>query len=158
MLCTVGTHTLCLWPEHIKFLPAFQQMTERMDQIPADQVRLPTVVYEQGLRGKIDEGHGFGLLEGQPFDAASDIAIAADFSLPFCPLATPELNEERSNLFWRLSAWLTVHISGGGQPAALHGGFENEMAEVLPLTQQSEDVQARWVQARKDEIKGFVCP
>jgi hypothetical protein len=159
MTCTVGSHQFCIWPEHQKFLPVFQQMTVRLDQVPEILAAAEQTSYEQGLRGHEYEGHDFSLLEGQPFQAAFGVALQSDFHVPtkLCPLPTPELEAQRSDLLWRLTAWLTVRVYGAGQPSGIHGGISDAMNEVVPLTQQPDDVQAAWVDARKTDITAFHC-
>jgi hypothetical protein len=159
MVCSVGAHQFCIWPEHRKFLPVFQQMTTRLDHVPETLAAAEHTSYEQGLRGHEYEGHDFSLLEGQAFQAAFGVALQSDFHLPtkLCPLASPELESQRSDLLWKLTAWLTVRIYGVAQPSAVHGGVSDVMDEVVPLLQQTDDVQAAWVEARRSDIVSFHC-
>jgi hypothetical protein len=159
MRCSDGAHVFCVWPEHHRFLGVFQQMTDRLDAVPTALVQANPISYELGLRGPEHDLEDFSLLEGQPWQAAFGVAvqnIGKSFET-LCTAASPELSDKRSEMIWELVTWLAVRIYGDGQPSALQGGSGVDMNEMIALTRQPEEVQAKWFSARKDAVDQTPC-
>ncbi|MFC7760497.1 hypothetical protein ACFQY4_22545 [Catellatospora bangladeshensis] len=87
-VCVAGRTTLCLWPEHEKYLPVLRELGARLDRLPA-AFTLPPRINEFGVeRVRVVDGQGneffddeqgppfFYILEGSPWSSAGDIGTA----------------------------------------------------------------------------------
>jgi hypothetical protein len=159
--CTDGAITLCVWPEHQKYLSQLGEINDRVSPLPAVLTR-PRQMNESG----IDDGPtpSFTIKEGSVWSSAGDIATAIlaktfKYESDECRWeAQTAADAARGNA---LQAWLETHLAGGGTP-----DYEtNAPAEMrhawtvgrAQATERTTAAQFEWVTAEVADLYGHYC-
>ncbi|WBB94899.1 MULTISPECIES: hypothetical protein [unclassified Solwaraspora] len=174
-LCTNGTVTICIWPEHKKYLSSITGISARIDQLPAEFERPEriiqfgverTVRIDDGVIYEIEEASPhFYILEGSPWSYASDIAnaiVTATFpghSGAAC--IWDSLTSADQARLSTLNAWLETYLAGNGQPD-YQTNAPDHMQEAFAAGRAiandlRQDQQFDWAQREVGEIHGRYC-
>ena len=174
--CVQGRTTLCLWPEHEKYLPQIREISALVDQLP-DAFVLPTRVNEYGIqKTQYIRSDGaivllesalptFSVLEGSPWSYAGDISIAiAGTTFRFADLQTCTWGNATSTdnaRVWAVEAWLEAYLVGEVTPDYQTNAPEEmqeawargrEIASDTPL-----DAQLAWAAGEVSDLRGQYC-
>ncbi|MFU8850963.1 hypothetical protein ACNAW0_08270 [Micromonospora sp. SL1-18] len=175
--CVEGSTTLCIWPEHEKYLPQLREVSARIDLLPDVFVRPPRI-NEVGLQktryigpdGKEYLGYEagppiFNILEGSPWSYAGDIGIAINAStFGFQDFQACDWQKITSSDQARLSAvraWSETYLAGGGSPD-YHTNAPAEMQQAWAKGREvagnpSRADQFRWAEGEVNYLRGRYC-
>lgn len=180
MTCIRGRTSLCIWPEHEKYLPLLRRINARIDALPVAFL-LPPRMNEFGIERTwylVDGPHGpataskpgstpeFSILEGSRWSVAGD--LATDIMG-----ATFNFENAQHQCTWRvlpaadnarelaLDAWMESYLAGGGNPdyhsdapAEMHSAFAVglSMAARASLAEQFS-----WAEREVNDLHGRYC-
>jgi hypothetical protein len=174
VICVEGTTTLCIWPEHEKYLPQLREVNARIDLLPESFVRPPRI-NQAGLQkawillpnGQWHLGYNgappiFYILEGSPWSFSGSIGtaiISSTFKFESCDWKN--LSPSDRSRFEALSAWLEAYLVGGGNPDY----DTNASAEMQQAWAQGREVategslsdQFRWADEEVNDLHGRYC-
>ncbi|MBY8874177.1 hypothetical protein K7640_20320 [Micromonospora sp. PLK6-60] len=175
--CVQGSATLCIWPEHEKYLPQLRALNARIDLLPDAFVR-PSRINEVGLQktryigpdGKEYLGYEEGppifyILEGSPWSYAGDIGTsisASTFGYQDEGCDWQRITSSDEPRLWALDAWLEVFLAGGGSPNS-HTNAPAQMQQAWAegravAGNPSRAAQFRWAEGEVNELRGRYCP
>lgn len=160
-VCTHGSVKICFWPEENKYLPAAQQMAERVAQLPHDVLTIPSRYYEFGLRGNDPRKNDFYIQEGDLWGVADSIAlhIAIASDPPFCGAARPADQRRVLHAEWTLQLWLATRVFGAPRPSSIHGGPPGvNIREVAAVATWSQARQVHWARTELSIAREVECP
>ncbi|MFC4149037.1 hypothetical protein ACFO0M_22515 [Micromonospora mangrovi] len=175
--CVRGSTTLCIWPEHEKYLPQLRALDARIDQLPRAFVRPPRI-NEVGLQktryvgpdGKEYLGYEEGppifyILEGSPWSYAGDIGNAiTEATFGFRDTRACDWQKITSSdepRIWALGAWLEAFLAGGGSPdyhTNAPAPMQQAWAEGRAMAGDTSPAdQFRWAEGEVNDIRGRYC-
>lgn len=129
VVCVEGTTTLCIWPEHEKYLPQLREVSARIDLLPGSFVRPPRInqagIQKAWIRLPDGQWHLsyngappiFYIFEGSSWSFSGDIGtaiISSTFKFDSCDwndLSPPDRRQ-----FEALGAWLEAYLAGESSP------------------------------------------
>ncbi|WP_282202140.1 ATP-binding cassette domain-containing protein [Kitasatospora fiedleri] len=94
------------------------------------------------------------------WEAAESISISIiTATLPAgCQPTAPAAAQKYFTAAFELATWLDVRMTGGGQPANVHGGPPGvDRAAVAAVATQPESVQTAWVRDRLSTVRSTDC-
>ncbi|MFD7584353.1 ABC transporter permease [Kitasatospora sp. NPDC059811] len=157
--CSDTQPRICLWPEDRKYTSQADAMARNLAALPAGLFVMPPVFYERGLRPG-QQLQDFYINEGSMWEAAEGISINIVTATvpPGCQPATPAAAQKYFTAAFELATWLSVRMTGGGQPASVHGGPPGvDRAAVTAVATQPESVQTEWVRDRLSTVRNTDC-
>jgi hypothetical protein len=115
-ICVDGRTSLCVWPEHRKYVPLLRDVNGRIDTLP-DNLVIPPRMSESGI-DDLTAGERvpwFFIVEGSPWSYAGSIrSNITGATWAGCDgAAVTDLDHHR---FWVIDAWLETYLAGGGSP------------------------------------------
>jgi hypothetical protein len=173
VICVKGKTTLCLWPEHEKYLPVIKEISARVDALP-DAFQIPPLINEfgiekteyiapDGVSWSIESAAPtFKILEGSPWSYAGEIATAVNttrLNYQDCDLAnsTPSDDARMSAVY----AWLEAYLVGGGNPD-YHNNAPQDMKDAFAkghkiANSASLEEQFRWAAGEVSDLSARYC-
>ncbi|HEX6968351.1 MAG TPA: hypothetical protein VF174_06010 [Micromonosporaceae bacterium] len=175
--CVNGRMTLCIWPEHEKYLPKLRSLNARIGLLPASFVPPPRMneigierTWHLGPDGVIhldgDAGAPiFHILEGSPWSYAGDVSnaiLASTFGFTdtqYCSWDTlTSADQERLSV---LGAWLEAYLVGRSTPDyETNAPMEMQAAWARGRAiagEQSLPEQFRWADREVGDLRGRYC-
>ncbi|QSB14332.1 hypothetical protein JQS43_23005 [Natronosporangium hydrolyticum] len=174
--CIEGATTICVWPEHEKYLPQLGEVSARIDLLPdaivppprINEIGLEQTPYSGGGEPPISEGDSaptFFIAEGSPWSYASTISIAIAAST-FAYQDVEECNwrqltpRDRHRL-GAVEAWLETYLADQDTPDYQ----TNAPAEIQAAWTAGREVagwdsladQFEWAEAEVHELRGRYC-
>lgn len=173
-LCTQGETTLCVWPEHEKYLPMLSDLSERIALLPPELLLPAGVVWDAGLRtqyffpesdgifdltGESEEEPSFMIHDGSAWSVASSLSSLITWQGYDVECSWDHPEAQASAI--KLEAWTEYYLAGGGVPDYSASGDPAILAlREEGATWASPDLpyeeQHTWVAAEIDKYRG-VC-
>ena len=167
--CANGRTSLCVWPEHEKYLPMLGAVNARVDTLPA-ALRLPPRIVEFGIdrNWHMENGpHGpimhedrigepsFSILEGSIWSSAGSIStgiMSATFEFTNMKCRWASRTDADNARLLALGAWRESYLVGGGNPD-YHTNAPQEMQDAWTIgrgmaRKASRAEQFSWVDGR----------
>lgn len=176
-MCVDGRMSLCIWPEHEKYVPALEELLTRVDALPATFVLPPRMnqfgieriwQVEEGPDGLVfrpvaDGAPYFYILAGSRWSFASDISSAImNTTLVFAPGQCERPAPEHPDMarVWALHAWLETYLAGGGDPDYRTDAppeMQNAWAIGRAMAKNPLVEQFRWAEREVNDLRGRYC-
>jgi hypothetical protein len=177
VICVDGAISLCIWPEHNKYLPMLRTLNERIATLPPSFTR-PVKMNEFGITQNhhVDErGHLvyiddpglapiFYILEGSIWSSAGNIANAImsatfEYTNPACGWVTQ--TDADAAILSTLSAWLETYLAGGGRPD-YHSDAPDAMQKAWAVgrsvaNDKPQKEQFTWAEREVRDLRGRHC-
>lgn len=177
--CVAGRTTLCIWPEHEKYVPQLRDLQARIDLLP-DAFVPPPRINEVGLEtvwstrpdGALVEVQGsapyFHVLEGSPWSYAGDIATAinsATFGFQDSGRCTwwerDRLTRADLRRLWVVDMWLWAYLAGQHIPdfrTNAPADMQEAWSEGLDIARRdSRAEQFEWAAGEVSDLRGRYC-
>ncbi|NES17281.1 MULTISPECIES: hypothetical protein [Micromonospora] len=177
VMCVNGRMTLCIWPEHEKYLPKLRSLNARIALLP-DRFVPPPRMNEIGIEQtrhlrpdgvvQIDEDAGaptFYILEGSPWSYAGDVGTAiTNVTLGFTDARHcnwDSLTSADQERLWVLGAWLEAYLVGRNTP-----DYQTDAPTEMQAAwargrgiagEQSPAEQFRWAEGEASDLRGRYC-
>ncbi|GGJ93475.1 hypothetical protein GCM10010123_24170 [Pilimelia anulata] len=168
-LCTDGAVTICLWPEHEKYLPMVQAISNRIDRLP-EGFALPTRLQEKGVgpadssddQSRYPDAHGeFLIIEGSRWSVASSVSTAI-VKETFANCDWGAIQSARDIRPDAIASWTEWFIAGGGGRDYRTSGEMDDLHRAWQLAADISrdlppDGQAAWVRRELVDLKARYC-
>lgn len=161
-LCSDGSPTVCIWPQHRRFLPSLDAVATRLAATGAEvDIVVPGRFHERGLHGPVDQDlDGFVLHLAGEWPAVRGMAASvlnATFPGNPCRAATEAAGERRSEAQSALTEWLVNYAFGGPKPEGFFGGDPAAEAVANQVFTLPEVEQFAWADEQVSIIKETPC-